>query len=357
MNPNKFFRKRLISWYLQNKRDLPWRNTNDPYMIWLSEIILQQTRVSQGLPYFLNFIAEFPTVFDLAKADETKVLRLWQGLGYYSRARNLHACARAIVEQYNGKFPNTYDELLQLKGVGKYTAAAIASFAFHEVVPVVDGNVYRVLSRIFGVFDDIASGQGQKVFAQLAAELIDRDDPHNYNQAIMEFGAIHCTPTAPACDSCIFSRDCHANKHSLQQNLPVKTKKVKVRSRFFHYLVIQFREQILLRQRQGNDIWKGLYDFYLIEENQPLDMDQLLDPKRAGCLKDQDFLLENTSGQYKHVLTHQRIFARFFHIKLAVQQLPDLRITNGDFQLYTREEINDLPKPILIDNYLNEHIF
>ena len=342
---------------MQNKRDLPWRNTSDPYMIWLSEIILQQTRVSQGLPYFLNFMDEFPTVFDLAKADETKVLRLWQGLGYYSRARNLHACARAIVEKYGGKFPNTYQELLQLKGVGKYTAAAIASFAFHEAVPVIDGNVYRVLSRIFGISDDIASGQGQKVFAQLAEELIDRDDPHNYNQAIMEFGAIHCTPGAPACDSCIFSENCHANKHSLQQNLPVKTKKVKVRSRFFHYLVIQYEDKILLRQRQANDIWKGLYDFYLMEEAQPLDIEQLLSEKSVDWLSRQRYILEHISNQYKHVLTHQRIFARFFYIKLGIQQLPHTPVTPGDFQLYTKEEINDLPKPILIDNYLNEHIF
>ena len=357
MNPNKFFRKRLISWYLQNKRDLPWRNTTDPYMIWLSEIILQQTRVAQGLPYFLKFIDEFPTVFDLAKASETKVLRLWQGLGYYSRARNLHACAKAVVEKYKGKFPDNYKELLQLKGVGKYTAAAIASFAFHEPVPVIDGNVYRVLSRVFGISEEIDSGKGQKVFAQLAADLMDHDDPHTYNQAIMEFGATHCTPAAPDCDTCIFNNDCHARKRDLQRNLPVKTKKIKVKTRFFHYLVIQHEGKILLKQRKQKDIWKGLYDFYLIENSGPLDLDQVLQQQTGDWFPCQNLKLKNLSNEYKHILTHQRIFARFFHVAPNNGFSRDLPDKPNGFQFYSLEEINDLPKPILIDNYLNEHIF
>ena len=342
---------------MTNKRDLPWRNTADPYMIWLSEIILQQTRVAQGLPYFLKFIDEFPTIFDLANASETKVLRLWQGLGYYSRARNLHACAKSVVEKYNGKFPDNYAALLQLKGVGKYTAAAIASFAFNEPVPVIDGNVYRVLSRVFGVSDDIGSSGGQKVFARLAARLIDQDNPHTYNQAIMEFGATHCTPSAPDCHTCIFADDCHANKHGLQKDLPVKLKKVKVKTRFFHYLVIQHGAKIMLKKRQQNDIWQGLYDFYLIEATKPLDMSQIQSQQTGDWLNAENLNLMNLSGEYKHILTHQRIFARFFHIAADNGFSPGHSNKLDDFRFYTLDEINDLPKPILIDNYLNEHIF
>ena len=326
-------------------------------MIWLSEIILQQTRVAQGLPYFLKFIEAFPTVFDLANASETKVLRLWQGLGYYSRARNLHACAKSVVEKYDGKFPDNYRELLQLKGIGKYTAAAIASFAFHEPVPVVDGNVYRVLSRVFGIADDIGSSQGQKVFAQLAGELMDHDDPHDYNQAIMEFGATHCTPSGPDCHNCIFSDDCHANKHGLQRDLPVKLKKLKVKTRFFHYLVIQHKDKILLKQRHQKDIWQGLYDFYLIEDTQPLNIDEIRRLQKSHWLTNQNLNLKNLSNEYKHILTHQRIFARFFHVEPDDGFSPDLLNQSDDFQFYSIDEINDLPKPILIDNYLNEHIF
>ena len=326
-------------------------------MIWLSEIILQQTRVAQGLPYFLKFIEAFPTVFDLANASETRVLRLWQGLGYYSRARNLHACAKSVVAKYNGRFPDNYRELLQLKGIGKYTAAAIASFAFHEPVPVIDGNVYRVLSRVFGVADDIGSSQGQKIFAQLAGELMDHDDPHDYNQAIMEFGATHCTPSGPDCHNCIFTDDCYANKHGLQRNLPVKLKKLKVKTRFFHYLVIQHEGKILLKQRRQKDIWQGLYDFYLIEDTQPLDIDEIRHPQKSHWLTNQNLNLKSLSNEYKHILTHQRIFARFFHVVPDNGFSPDLLNQSDDFQFYTIDEINDLPKPILIDNYLNEHIF
>lgn len=342
---------------MHNKRDLPWRNTTDPYMIWLSEIILQQTRVAQGLPYFLKFVEAFPTVFDLAAASETKVLRLWQGLGYYSRARNLHTCAKTVVEKYKGKFPDSYRELLKLKGVGKYTAAAIASFAFNEPVPVVDGNVYRVLSRVFGITDDIGSSQGQKTFAQLAETLMDRDNPHDYNQAIMEFGATHCIPTSPDCHNCIFTDDCHANKHNLQRDLPVKLKKVKVKTRYFQYLVIQDKGKILLRQRRRNDIWQGLYDFYLIENTQPLDIDQLGQPQKPEWLIPKNLTLRNMSHEYRHILTHQRILARFFHVAPASGFSPDLLGEADNFQFYSMDEIKDLPKPILINNYLNEHIF
>ncbi|MFP4091343.1 MAG: A/G-specific adenine glycosylase, partial [Cyclobacteriaceae bacterium] len=208
------FAERIIGWYHHHKRDLPWRHSRDPYIIWLSEIILQQTRVVQGLPYFMRFAEAFPTVYDLASASQQEVLRLWQGLGYYSRARNMHACARLIVEQHNGVFPLHYQELLQLKGVGPYTAAAIASFAYNETVAVLDGNVFRVLARVFGVEDDISSGQGQKRFQALAAQLVPEGKAGEYNQAIMEFGALQCTPQSPACLLCPLSEICYAFHHN-----------------------------------------------------------------------------------------------------------------------------------------------
>ncbi|MEY2629135.1 MAG: Adenine glycosylase, partial [Bacteroidota bacterium] len=233
------FSKSLIQWYLQNKRDLPWRNTIDPYFIWLSEIMLQQTRVAQGLPYFLRFTEAFPTVFDLAKADEEQVLKLWQGLGYYSRARNLHKTAQQVAFEYNGEFPKSYAELLKLKGIGEYTAAAIASFAYNESVPVVDGNVYRVLSRYFEVETDIASLGAKKEFTQLAAELLPAGEANLFNQAIMEFGALQCVPKNPNCTNCIFSDSCAALQKKKVDQLPVKSKKIKVKTRFFTYLVFE----------------------------------------------------------------------------------------------------------------------
>ena len=231
------FTNLLLQWYLQNKRDLPWRKTTDAYPIWLSEIMLQQTRVAQGMPYFLSFMERFPTVFDLAKADEEQVLKLWQGLGYYSRARNMHKTAQIIASECNGEFPNNYTDLLKLKGIGDYTAAAIASFAFNEVVPVVDGNVFRVLSRYFDIETDISSATAKKEFAALGRELMPKANPALFNQAIMEFGALQCVPKNPDCGICIFSSSCAALQKNKVNQLPIKTKKAKVRNRYFHYLV------------------------------------------------------------------------------------------------------------------------
>ena len=225
----EIFVNQLIRWYSHQKRDLPWRRTNNPYKIWLSEIILQQTRVNQGMPYYLNFVDKYPTVNDLAAAQEQEVLRLWQGLGYYSRARNLHSCAKMVVGEYDGQFPNKFEELLKLKGIGRYTAAAIASMAFNQVNAVVDGNVYRVLSRVFGLYDDIAETKSAKVFEKLANELIPKDQPGEFNQAIMDFGAIQCTPKSPACAICPLSDSCYAFNKGETEQLPVKTKKVKVK--------------------------------------------------------------------------------------------------------------------------------
>ena len=231
------FSNSLIKWYLQNKRDLPWRNTIDPYFIWLSEIMLQQTRVAQGMPYFFAFTEAFPTVFDLAKASEQEVLKLWQGLGYYSRARNLHKTAQYVAFELDGKFPDNYKALLSLKGVGDYTAAAIASFSYNEVVPVVDGNVFRVLSRVFDIEADISQPASKKIFQELAMELMPKDHPAIFNQAIMEFGALQCVPKNPDCTICVMNDGCLALKMDKVNQLPVKLKKTKVTNRFFNYFI------------------------------------------------------------------------------------------------------------------------
>ncbi len=312
---NTSFAEEIEGWYQKNQRDLPWRHTKDPYIIWLSEVILQQTRVAQGMPYFHRFVEAFPTVHDLAVARQEEVLRLWQGLGYYSRARNLHACAQEIVEKHRGKFPQSYHELLQLKGVGSYTAAAIASFAFNETVPVVDGNVYRVLGRVFGIYNDILSTQGQKKFRKKAESLVPQGRANIYNQAIMEFGALQCTPTNPACLLCPLSSMCYAFQHGQQRALPVKIKKTKVRSRFLHYVVIRHEDKIWMRQRDTKGIWAGLYDFYLIETAQAASLDELEDPLLRLLFKNHDSL--EVSSPYRHLLSHQQLHVVFYSFMLA----------------------------------------
>ena len=326
-------------------------------MIWLSEIILQQTRVAQGLPYFQKFSHEFPTVFDLAEANEATILRHWQGLGYYTRARNLHKCAKTVVDNYDGKFPADFEQLQRLEGVGKYTAAAIASFAFHQPVPVVDGNVYRVLSRVFGITKNIASGAGQKYFFQFSESLIDRDDPYHYNQAIMEFGATVCTPANPSCESCIFNVECFAFKNRCIQSLPVKSRKKPVKKRFFHYLVLKYGDKYLMHCRSSKDIWQRLYDFYLIELSKLNDFDQLMDHPETNWSKANNILLSGDSKIYTHILTHQKILAVFYLMEIErLTNLPE-RLENQAYHFFEVDEIENLPKPILIDNYLNEHIF
>lgn len=351
---NKFFADKLIHWYKLNHRDLPWRHTRDPYYIWLSEIILQQTRVAQGLPYYERFVETYPTVFDLAKASEQEVIRLWQGLGYYSRARNLHQTAQQVVNEYDGVFPNTYQGLLKLKGIGPYTAAAIASFAYDEAVAVVDGNVYRVLSRVFGIDTDIASTEGQKQFAQLAATLISPQQPALYNQAIMEFGAIHCTPLSPDCLLCPLQAECVANATGRVSQLPVKIKKVKIKERFFHYFVIIQNGQVAMRKRTQKDVWQHLYDFYLIEaDHLASSLEEL-----PLSIQFQHLLSQGTislpSRVYTHVLTHQRIYAKFWKINLP----PDFEIvTPLQLDFLTPNTLEDVPKPVLITSYWKEAFF
>ncbi len=345
------FSKLLINWYEQKKRLLPWRDTKDPYRIWLSEVILQQTRVAQGLPYYEKFVKQYPDIKHLAGADEQAVLRLWQGLGYYSRARNMHATAKIIVQDFDGVFPDNYEGLLKQKGIGPYTAAAIASFAFDEKVAVVDGNVYRVLARIFGVETDISSHEAKKVFSDLANELIPDNTPSAYNQAIMEFGAIHCTPTNPECMFCVFAKTCVANATGKQNFLPVKSKKVKVRNRFFNYFVIEKGNQFLMNLRAEKDIWSGLYDFYLVESESKL---LALDEIENGFLQEilSKSIIKDVSENYKHILTHQRIEAKFWHIVLNDKiALPE------NYTFFSLQEIEDLPKPILIEKYLKGACF
>ncbi|MFN4147634.1 MAG: A/G-specific adenine glycosylase [Runella sp.] len=344
---NKFFAYQLLKWYAHHHRDLPWRHTRNPYYIWLSEVILQQTRVAQGLPYYEKFVTTFPTIEDLAEASDLEVLRLWQGLGYYSRARNLHQTAKYIAFDLKGQFPQSYSQLLQLKGIGPYTAAAIASFAFDEPVAVVDGNVYRVLARFFGIEADIASGAGQRIFAQLAQELISHDQPAAYNQAIMEFGAIQCTPTSPDCLLCPLKDHCQANATGKVGLLPVKQKKIKTRERFFNYFVVIKQNKVALRQRTARDVWQGLYDFYLIETTHLWQsLDELTDQILMPLLK--EATVKPPSGVHLHVLTHQRIHAQFWQVYLSEHYEGCLPM---GYHFFDTSTIEKLPKPVLIDNY------
>lgn len=343
------FSNSLIQWYLQNKRDLPWRNTVNPYHIWLSEIMLQQTRVAQGLPYFLSFIASFPTVFDLANADEEQVLKLWQGLGYYSRARNLHNTAKYVAFELDGIFPDNYKDLLQLKGVGEYTAAAIASFSYNEVVPVVDGNVFRVLSRYFNIETDIASSGAKKEFTELAAALIPKDKPALFNQAIMEFGALQCVPKNPDCEICVLNLGCLAlQKHKVNQ-LPVKLKKTKVRNRYFNYLVFSDdNEQYVLRKRTEKGIWHNLYEFPLIETESEIDFDEIskLISVEYGSKFEILSIKPLNNESILHKLSHQHLYIRFLRVK--IQGVAENAISY--------ESMISFPFPIVIHNFIEKDL-
>jgi A/G-specific adenine glycosylase len=348
----ELFSSKIIDWYKANQRQLPWRTTKDPYRIWLSEVILQQTRVAQGLPYYERFIKIFPSVRELAKAPEKKVLRLWQGLGYYSRARNLHQCAKYIVKYLDQKFPDTFEELKKLPGIGSYTAAAIASISFSEPVAVVDGNVFRVISRVFGIDHDIGSTDGKKYFSLLANKLIDKDRPELFNQAIMELGALQCLPRNPLCEDCIFTKSCEANKNNLQGLLPVKSKKTKARTRYFYYFIIRQRNKMLLRKREGKDIWQGLYDFYLIEtvgRHKP----NMLIKKDMILMKS---LIISESEIYKHILSHQKLFVKFVTVEIPFANELEPVFEKLGLKWFSKERIERLPKPILIDRFLKEKI-
>lgn len=343
------FSKKIIAWYQDHHRELPWRKKSNPYHIWLSEIILQQTRVAQGLPYYHAFVKNFPNIAALAKAPQQKILRAWQGLGYYSRARNLHACAKVVAGKHGGKFPNTYEELLELPGIGSYTAAAIASIAYNQPIAVVDGNVYRVLSRVFGMEYDISTGNGKKKFNTKAQAILNIKNPGIHNQAVMEFGALCCTPKNPHCSDCIFSNACFAKKHEMVDRLPFKSKKVKVRNRYFTYFVFKKGNTLAMQKRTKKDIWSGLYDFYLVEGT-----------RKTSGLKEMNGFWPSIKGAkiieeckpIKHVLTHQHIFARFVVVALdkgfSNKNFPQ----NSKLKFYTPRKIAILPKPALITRFL-----
>ncbi|WP_338074399.1 A/G-specific adenine glycosylase [Hymenobacter busanensis] len=358
-NPNSapshpFFAQALLDWYPRHRRDLPWRHTHDPYAIWLSEIILQQTRVQQGLPYYEKFLAAYPTVQDLAAAPEQEVLRLWQGLGYYSRARNLRHTAQQVVNEYGGQFPGSYAELLKLRGIGPYTAAAIASFAYNERVGVLDGNVYRVLSRVFGITTDIAAPSTRKEFQQLADQLISVEEPGEYNQAIMEFGAIQCTPVNPDCLFCPVREQCFAFQHGMVRQLPVKTKAKASRTRYFQYLVLRHGETVYLRKRTGKDIWHSLYDFHLTETpTADLPAVNLLgEAERLGGRVATNRVAE-PAAMMKHALSHQKVEARFHELWLEAP-LSASALKESGLEPFTATQIEELPKPVIITNYLSK---
>ncbi|GHC45993.1 A/G-specific adenine glycosylase [Ulvibacter litoralis] len=350
-----FFRKNLISWYLVHKRELPWRSTRDPYAIWLSEIILQQTRVAQGLPYYERFLRAFPTVEDLAAASEEKILKLWQGLGYYSRARNLHFTAKYIVDELHGVFPTTYKELLTLKGVGDYTASAIASICYNEPAAVVDGNVYRVLSRVFGISTPVNTTEGIKQFKALAQELVDEKDPGTFNQASMEFGARYCVPQNPDCKSCIFNSICDAYASELVGTLPVKLKKTTVRKRYFNYIVVLSEaHKTILQQRSGKGIWQQLYEFPLIETKKDLTYAELIVMNEFKELSEElcveDISLYNDT-LIIHKLSHQHLYTRFW---IAESNGFDVKASFPEKTEVAIAEIEEYAVPVLIENFISE---
>ncbi len=345
-----FFAQTLIHWYEQNKRDLPWRETKDPYKIWISEIILQQTRVDQGLPYYHRFIKTFPNVGKLAEAEEKTVLSVWQGLGYYSRARNLQEGAKQVVNDYKGKFPTSYDGWLTIKGVGSYTAAAVASFCFLEKVPVLDGNVFRVLSRLFGLTEDIAQAKNRKVFWDKAMELIPADRPDQFNQAIMEFGALQCTPKSPDCGACVFNMQCFAYQKDVVGDLPVKIKKLVRRSRFFQYHVYVYKQQVLMRRRPKGDIWEGLLEFPLIEKEK---LDAL--SKKPKPITDSPLLLQ--SDVLKHVLSHQDLYSRFYVFQVNSKKDWLALAKEFEAEVIPLSEMAETPKPVLLTKFLNAYFY
>lgn len=326
----------ITDWYRLNYRNLPWRETKDPYLIWISEIILQQTRVDQGKNYYEKFKRNYPTVHDLARASEQEVLRDWQGLGYYSRARNLHASAQEISTKMKGHFPTRYDDIIKLKGVGSYTAAAISSIAFNEKQAVVDGNVYRVLSRVFDIETPIDSSTGKKQFQKLADELIIDEYPGEHNQAVMELGALICKPKSPECNICPLNGKCLALSNKTIDQRPIKVKKVKTRERYFQFLIFSNGESTVIEKRDDKDIWRNMYQFPLIEEKE-------IDTKKIG-------IKSKESAPIKHILSHQKIYGTFHHFDEIPDKLED------NWMIVKWSKLQEYPIPRLIDKYLESQI-
>lgn len=352
MKKRNNFSNTLLHWYIEHKRELPWRDTHNPYLIWVSEVILQQTRVNQGLGYYLRFISSFPDIQALANASSDQVMKIWEGLGYYSRARNMHETAKVIVGQFNGRFPQKAEELEKLKGIGKYTASAIASMAFDQAEAVVDGNVIRFISRYFGIEKPVDASETIKLISNLANQLIDRDQPGLFNQAMMEFGALQCIPSKPDCLKCCFNESCMGYKSNKVGLIPIKAKKVKLTARYFNYLVIQCRQNgstgLVIKKRTGTDIWKNLYDFPLIESDKLLDVKQLLrDETFQKLFREFNPVVEIFADNYRHLLTHRIIHACFFRVLISGSNGFDLP---GDYLCVNN--IKDFPLPKLINNFI-----
>jgi A/G-specific adenine glycosylase len=349
--PADEFSTLLLKWNKeQNKRTMPWKGEKDPYKIWLSEIILQQTRVEQGLAYYKRFIAKFPTIKELAAAPDTTVFKLWEGLGYYSRCKNLLVTARYISNELNGVFPSTYDDIKALKGIGPYTAAAISSFAYDLPHAVVDGNVFRVLSRVFGIATPIDSTEGKKYFTQLADELLDKKKPGLYNQAIMDFGAVVCKPALPLCPVCVFNKDCYALQENSVNALPVKEKKISIKKRWFYYLVMEYKGKIAIRQRTGKDIWNQLYEFPVIETGVEQKTEDLIDmAEKQQWISADKYSLSFCSPLFKQQLSHQLIAGRFISLKLSkAGKLPEGSVW------VSKTEMTEYPFPKFINQFLEK---
>ncbi|MDD2279215.1 MAG: A/G-specific adenine glycosylase [Bacteroidales bacterium] len=343
------FKTLLANWYAQNARILPWRETSDPYRIWVSEVILQQTRVAQGMAYYHRFIATFPSIKHLANAHEDQVLKVWQGLGYYTRARNMHAAAKYVQKELNGEFPKIYEEMLKLKGVGEYSAGAIASFAFKQPVPAIDGNVYRIIARVFGVFDSPYTAPGKAAFRKVVIELMNSSAPDEFNQALIDFGALQCVPRSPDCTICPFNGYCYAYSNNIIDALPTKAKKIKTRDRYFTYLLIRFGDYTFISKRNAKDIWMSLYEFPLIETEKPLAAEKLQENDEWKKLfTSSDPTITYISPTIKHLLSHQVIMAQFIVVIIN----KDTKDLTGRFSKVLTSSIDSYTIPTLIDNFL-----
>lgn len=341
------FSNTIIDWYNKNARDLPWRKTNNPYEIWISEIILQQTKVDQGIPYYIRFIKRFPTIESLADANEKDILKIWQGLGYYNRARNLHFTAKYIVNNYNSVFPSDYNDILKLKGIGHYTAAAIASFCYNLPYAVLDGNVSRVLTRYLAIELSIDSTEGRKYLIMMSQQLLNHNLPALHNQAIMEFGALQCIPKSPDCNNCPIRKSCKSFGTDLVALLPIKSKSFKIQKRYFNYLIITNHDSTFIQKRTSG-IWKSLFEFPLVEGE--LNIEELQKSIFwRNLFKKEDFIITHVSRQIQHFLSHQKIFATFIHVLAS-------EINSENLIKLKWSQLDEYPIPRLIDKYLSSMI-
>jgi A/G-specific adenine glycosylase len=344
------FSQEIVAWYLINKRDLPWRETRDPYIIWLSEIIMQQTRVEQGTPYFQRFAEKYPTVSDFALASEDEILKDWQGLGYYSRGRNMHHTAQMVMEEHAGYFPKDYNQLLKLKGIGEYAAAAISSFSANEAKAVVDGNVFRLLSRFFGIDTPINSSSGKKLFTNLANEVMDIENAGIYNQAAMEFGSLQCRPVNPDCSVCPLRAGCDAHRSGRVQSLPVKLKAAKLRNRYFNFIAAVQDDRILMQKRGPKDIWQNLYQLPLFETESAVDANEILSDSSFRAAFGNKVTIKSISGPVKQLLSHQRLHTQFIEIECFNNPKGEY----GEYFFANSTDLQSLAQPKLIFEFLEK---